>query len=740
MIKFYYLSKDEYANKTKEADSLYFVEGVGLYKGTSLVADNGASTSAKIVDILDTLNQAIKQNQTDIATNKKNIESNDSDISSLQGTVANQGSSITSLNNNLNNKVNRLEQAISDAVSGASETLTAKIDANTTKINNNAANIDLNVDAIDKLKKQVATKAESSTVTSLQSTVNSNSSKIEDNATKITDLTGVVEGHTTSLESHSENLSTLNDGLAEEIQARKDGDSSLQSLISANTTKISTNTTNIGKNTDSITTINNTLTTKANTSTLNSKVSELNTAIGKKANQTALDTTNSNLSTLSTTHAQDIDRLETELGKKAVASTVTSQLALKADKTTTDSLQTQVKKNTNKISKLSSETDLALDGLDKRIKSNTSAIETLNGDEDTDGSVKQQVNEAVVTLVGGAPEAMNSLQKMIEWLGGYGDNEAEVMMSNLVHQVNIHDTQIGTLDGSLATETSVRQSEDARLDGRIDELSEELGATNQTIAGVAADLSSEASTREGKDNELKALIEGNAGSISANASKITTIENATIPALSSRVDANATQIESHTTLINKNKEDIATNSSNIAENIKNIATNTANIGANAANIAKNTEAISAEGAARIQADNDLDKKIADLTAEHKADVQSLLGQLAEEIEAREQGDQNVVDYVDGVKAALDDVDASLQQQINDNKNNISINATAIEALQDEVVTLKSSIEDISDKVNFIWNNFIIGTAISDANTQALKLGNAILQFNTSDESVDVTFG
>jgi hypothetical protein len=47
---------------------------------------------------------------------------------------------------------------------------------------------------------------------------------------------------------------------------------------------------------------------------------------------------------------------------------------------------------------------------------------------------------------------------------------------------------------------------------------------------------------------------------------------------------------------------------------------------------------------------------------------------------------------------------------------------------------------MASKLNFIWNNFIVNnTSVASANTKALKLGSAILQFNATDESVDVTF-
>ena len=296
-------------------------------------------------------------------------------------------------------------------------------------------------------------------------TVNSQGATIANQGTFITNLTSTVEGHTATLGIQGGEISKLQQDLENEIAARAEADRGLQGDIQDNAENIQNNANDIGE-------LQEALEDKVENSAFTEKVAELTNAINQKASSSSVTNLSATVSNLSTTVAgkantTDVNNalakkanttdVNAALAQKADAQTVNTALAGKASTATTTSLQNQI----NSLK----DTDIA--DLQERVETNETTLGTLTADENTTGSVKQQVNEAVVTLVGGAPAAMSSLQKLIEWLGGYGDNEAEQMMSNLVYLVQIHDGQIGTLNEDLSSESSQRIAGDETLDGKI---------------------------------------------------------------------------------------------------------------------------------------------------------------------------------------------------------------------------------------------------------------------------------
>lgn len=53
---------------------------------------------------------------------------------------------------------------------------------------------------------------------------------------------------------------------------------------------------------------------------------------------------------------------------------------------------------------------------EERIGSNTNALAVLNADATTPGSVAKQVNDAITALVNGAPEALDTLKEIADWI------------------------------------------------------------------------------------------------------------------------------------------------------------------------------------------------------------------------------------------------------------------------------------------------------------------------------------
>lgn len=54
---------------------------------------------------------------------------------------------------------------------------------------------------------------------------------------------------------------------------------------------------------------------------------------------------------------------------------------------------------------------------EEQISANADAIEVLNGDSSVEGSVANQVQNAVSDLVDGAPEALDTLKEIADWIG-----------------------------------------------------------------------------------------------------------------------------------------------------------------------------------------------------------------------------------------------------------------------------------------------------------------------------------
>lgn len=50
------------------------------------------------------------------------------------------------------------------------------------------------------------------------------------------------------------------------------------------------------------------------------------------------------------------------------------------------------------------------------IEDNAAAIEILNGDKDVEGSVAQKIDDAITSLIDGAPEALDTLKEIADWI------------------------------------------------------------------------------------------------------------------------------------------------------------------------------------------------------------------------------------------------------------------------------------------------------------------------------------
>ena len=160
------------------------------------------------------------------------------------------------------------------------------------------------------------------------------------------------------------------------------------------------------------------------------------TSIAGKAEQTALDTANANITkntnAIATLNDTTIPTINTEVAKKANSADVyaKSDVYNKAEIGTIETGKTLVQMIEEAQSAATyDDTQIKAD-----IKANTDALAILNGAVETAGSVKAEAKAAadiaVATVVNGAPEALDTLREVAEWIAN--DESGAAAMANKI--------------------------------------------------------------------------------------------------------------------------------------------------------------------------------------------------------------------------------------------------------------------------------------------------------------------
>lgn len=116
--------------------------------------------------------------------------------------------------------------------------------------------------------------------------------------------------------------------------------------------------------------------------------------------------------------------------------------------------------------------------LQAKVASLQDAIDTLNGDENTAGSVKKTVADEIAKIVADAPENLDTLKEMSDWITTH-TNDATAMNSAIVANTSAIDAleaYVGTLP------------EDATATTVVDYIAEALTASNLDQYAKASDL------------------------------------------------------------------------------------------------------------------------------------------------------------------------------------------------------------------------------------------------------------
>jgi len=141
--------------------------------------------------------------------------------------------------------------------------------------------------------------------------------------------------------------------------------------------------------------------------------------------------------------------------------------------------------------------------LEDKIRANTDAIEVLNGDETTAGSVKKEVSDAIARVVAEAPEALNNLKEIADWIA-HNEDDATSMNSAIQKNANDIKAAVKELKELIAAEAKARGDaiEDEER-ARNNALADEVTNRNKAIQLSAA---MESEQRLAAVNELNKII------------------------------------------------------------------------------------------------------------------------------------------------------------------------------------------------------------------------------------------
>lgn len=147
-----------------------------------------------------------------------------------------------------------------------------------------------------------------------------------------------------------------------------------------------------------------------------------------------------------------------------------------AEKVLTDVVATEVDRATK-----------AEQALSNRIQTNVDDIEVLNGDVDVQGSVRQIVNDAVVALVDAAPEALDTLKEIADWIA-----RDETLSADLLSKIEANTLAIST--------------EQSRAEAAEQDLSEKLSSETDRAEQAEQSLKDELASEVKKLSDDDALI------------------------------------------------------------------------------------------------------------------------------------------------------------------------------------------------------------------------------------------
>lgn len=378
-----------------------------------------------------------------------------------------------------------------------------------------------------------------------------------------------------------------------------------------------------------------------------------------------------------------------------------------------------------------------LDGIEEKANYITKLSELVN---DMDFQNEEQVNAAIQKIVGSAPEVLDTLKEIADALGNDPNFAATITkkLAALTEEVNQEkeDRIAGDAANSaeVATEKADRIAADTALETKLkeyidnkstagdtalnvvkDNLNKEIQDRKDADAAIQASLDKEIADRKTTDEAYTVSLNNVNKRVSELALSIQDSINTLRNELTEQVNANTTAIATNQHDIERNSEAITNLTKTVGDNYKEVKdmineeivdrTN-ADSGLSSridnVNIDLNTERVERTAADQVLQVN-LDKEVADRTAADKAlsteftakldntkqALESEVGKLNTKID-QEKTDRAAADTALGVR--IDSLEAGNTTAMNDLKEQVKNNTTAINTEKDRAIAKETSLE------------------------------------------------
>lgn len=378
-----------------------------------------------------------------------------------------------------------------------------------------------------------------------------------------------------------------------------------------------------------------------------------------------------------------------------------------------------------------------LDGIEEKANYITKLSELVN---DMDFQNEEQVNAAIQKIVGSAPEVLDTLKEIADALGNDPNFATTITkkLAALTEEINQEkeDRIAGDAANSaeVATEKADRIAADTALETKLkeyidnkstagdtalnvvkDNLNKEIQDRKDADAAIQASLDKEIADRKTADEAYTVSLNNVNKRVSELALSIQDSINTLRNELTEQVNANTTAIATNQHDIERNSEAITNLTKTVGDNYKEVKdmineeivdrTN-ADSGLSSridnVNIDLNTERVERTAADQVLQVN-LDKEVADRTAADKAlsteftakldntkqALESEVGKLNTKID-QEKTDRAAADTALGVR--IDSLEAGNTTAINDLKEQVKNNTTAINTEKDRAIAKETSLE------------------------------------------------
>lgn len=378
-----------------------------------------------------------------------------------------------------------------------------------------------------------------------------------------------------------------------------------------------------------------------------------------------------------------------------------------------------------------------LDGIEEKANYITHLSQLIN---DAGFQTEEEVNAAIQKIIGSAPEVLDTLKEIADALGNDPNFATTITrkLAAITEQVNqeIEDRIAGDEANSaeVAAEVQARKDADTALETKLKEYVDNKSATGDAALGVVRDnLNKEIQDRKDADAVIQAnldkeIAERKTADEAYTQSLANVNQRISDLALSMQESINTLRNEL-TEQVNANTTAIATNQHNIERNSEAITNLTKTVGDNYkevkdmineeivdrtnadsalssridnVNIDLNTERVERTAADQVLQVN-LDKEVADRTAADKAlsteftakldntkqALESEVGKLNTKID-QEKTDRAAADTALGVR--IDSLEAGNTTAMNDLKEQVKNNTTAINTEKDRAIAKETSLE------------------------------------------------